>query len=111
MRDLLYEAAIEYKKLEEIKYRIVVGRKGRSYNIVQHFPMESFFYLAGLQHLTDITLPSKNKERIYKDIFEFNLATYLVNGKEYVRVVLFLRDMILITQEELLKLQHYWWKK
>lgn len=43
MRDLLYEAAIEYKKLEEIKYRIVVGRKGRSYNIVQHFPMEFFF--------------------------------------------------------------------
>ena len=32
------------------------------------FTYESFYHLADLQHLPDITYPSKNKERIYKDI-------------------------------------------
>lgn len=35
---------------------------------------ESFFHLAGLQHLTDLTFPSANKERIYKEILEKNLT-------------------------------------
>lgn len=68
MADLLYQAALEYKKLKNVIYKIVVGRKGHSYTMMLHFPEESFFHLAGLQHLTDITFPSTNKERIYKEI-------------------------------------------
>lgn len=74
MSDILYDAAIEYKKLERTTYRIIVGRKGYSYPIVLHFPPESFFHLAGLQHLTDLTYPSTNKERIYKEILEKNFT-------------------------------------
>ena len=68
MSDILYDAAVEYQKLRGIIYKIVVGRKNQSYNIMLHFPPESFFHLAGLQHLEDITFPSTNKERIYKEI-------------------------------------------
>lgn len=68
MSDILYDAAVEYKKLRNIIYKIVLGKKGKSYTIQLHFPPESFFHLAGLQHLTDITFPSQNKERIYKEI-------------------------------------------
>lgn len=74
MSDILYSAAIEYKKLENTVYRIVIGRKGHSYSIKLHFPPESFFHLAGLQHLTDLTFPSTNKERIYKEILEKKLT-------------------------------------
>ena len=74
MSDILYNAAIEYKKLENSIYRIVVGRRGRSYSIMLHFPPESFFHLAGLQHLTDLTFPSTNKERVYKEILEKRLT-------------------------------------
>lgn len=74
MSDILYSAAVEYKKLENIVYRIIIGRKGRSYPIILHFPPESFFHLAGLQHLTDLTYPSTNKERIYKEILDKNLT-------------------------------------
>lgn len=74
MSDILYSAAIGYKKLENTVYRIVIGRKGHSYTIMLHFPPESFFHLAGLQHLTDLTFPSTNKERIYKEILEKNLT-------------------------------------
>lgn len=70
MSDILYNAAIEYKKLEKTVYKIIVGRKGYSYPIMLHFPPESFFHLAGLQHLTDLTYPSTNKERIYKEILK-----------------------------------------
>ena len=68
MSDILYDAAVEYQKLRGIIYKIVVGRKNQSYNIMLHFPPESFFHLAGLQHLEDIPFPSTNKERIYKEI-------------------------------------------
>lgn len=74
MSDILYNAAIEFKKLENTVYRIIVGRKGYAYTITLHFPSESFFHLAGLQHLTDITFPSKNKERIYKEILQKNIT-------------------------------------
>lgn len=74
MLDLLYQAAIEYGKLKNIIYKIVVGRKGQAYTIMLHFPEESFFHLAGLQHLTDITFPSTNKERIYKEILNGNIS-------------------------------------
>ncbi len=74
MQDILYDAAIIYEKLKDIVYKIVVGRKGKSYSIMLHFPPESFFHLAGLQHLTDITFPSKNKERIFKEILNKKLT-------------------------------------
>lgn len=74
MSDILYSAASEYKKLENIVYRIVMGRRGKSYSIMLHFPPESFFHLAGLQHLTDLTFPSKNKERVYKEILKKKLT-------------------------------------
>lgn len=70
MEDLLYEAAIEYQKLRDVTYDIKIGRKGKAYDILLRFPYESFFHLAGLQHLDDLTFPSTNKERIYKMILE-----------------------------------------
>lgn len=68
MSDILYDAAAQYQKLKDTTYKIILGKKGKSYRLMLHFPSESFFHLAGLQHLTDITFSSKNKERIFKDI-------------------------------------------
>ncbi len=68
MTDILHDAAVAYKNLENVVYRIVLGRKGKAYELMLHFPPESFFHLAGLQHLSDIKFPSNNKERIYKEI-------------------------------------------
>lgn len=68
MTDILYEAALEYQKLKNTIYNIILGRKGDAYYIKLHFPPEAFFHLTGLQHLSDLTFPSSNKERIYKEI-------------------------------------------
>lgn len=74
MEDLLYTAAYEYKRMHNIAYEIVLGRKGKKYTLFLHFPPETFFHLIGLQHLTDITFPSTNKERILKEILKKNLT-------------------------------------
>lgn len=83
MRDILYEAAVEYKKLEKIIYEIIVGRKGKSYTLMLHFSPDSFFHLAGLQHLTDIIFPSTNKERIYKEILAKNITIDTIKGSVF----------------------------
>ena len=79
MVDKLYKAAIEYQKLKNISYNIILGRKGNLYNIVLYFPEDAFFHLAGLQHLKDITFPSTNKERIYKEILKGNITIDNIN--------------------------------
>lgn len=81
MSDLLYDTAIGYGNMENKGYNIVAGRKKKAHNIQIRFPLEAFFHLAGLQHLTDITFPSTNKERIYKEIINGNITyDYIKNS-------------------------------
>jgi len=68
--DILYEAAVKYARLKYVAYEIILGRKGKTFELILHFPFESFFHLVGMQHLDDLTFTSKNKERIFKDIIE-----------------------------------------
>jgi len=68
MTDLLYETALEFEKLTHIGYRILLGRKNKTFELQLRFPKKSFFHLTGLQHLSDINFSSKNKERIYREI-------------------------------------------
>ncbi len=70
MSDILYDAAVAYQNLQDVIYRITLGRKGNLYQINLHFPGESFYHLTGIQHLTDITFSSFNKERLYKMILQ-----------------------------------------
>ena len=84
MRDILYNAAINYNKMKDIAYEIKLGRKGKMYDLILHFPAESFYHLVGLQHLNDLTFPSTNKERIYKEILRGNINTeYLKKSQFY----------------------------
>lgn len=80
---LLYRAAVEFGKLANIGYRIVLGRKKQSYILDIRFPAESFFHLIGLQHLEDLIFPSQNKERIYKEILEGNVTQEFIEKSQY----------------------------
>lgn len=73
-QDILYKSAEEYAKLKNIAYEIKLGRKGKEYNLLLHFPYDSFFHLIGLQHLDDLTFPSQNTERIFKEILNGNIT-------------------------------------
>lgn len=69
----LYDAAVNFAGMKDMGYGFVLGRKRKEYHIQLRFPCESFFHLAGLQHLEDITYPSNNKERIFKEILDEHL--------------------------------------
>ena len=70
MTDLLYQAALRFEKLTHTGYRIILGRKTKTFELQLRFPKNSFFHLAGLQYLGDITFSSQNKEHIYKEILQ-----------------------------------------
>ena len=74
MEDILYSAAIEYEKLLDKGYYILLGRKNKKYILNLRFKRADFFHLAGLQHLTDITFSTKNKERIFKEILSKRIS-------------------------------------
>lgn len=78
MADILYKAAVEYEKLLDKGYNIVLGRKCKTFQIQLRFSRDSFFHLIGLQHLRDITFPSKNKERIYKNILDKKITNEML---------------------------------
>ena len=50
-RDILLMAAQAYKKLTELEYHIVLGRKGNTINLDIVFMPENFYHLAGLHKL------------------------------------------------------------
>lgn len=70
MTDILYEMACLYSSWKDITYKIVLGRKQKTYELMLHFPAKSFFHLAGLQHLTDLDFGTKSKAFIFKKILD-----------------------------------------
>lgn len=82
-QDILYKAAEEYARLKSVAYEIKLGRKGKEYDLLLHFPYDSFFHLIGLQHLEDLTFPSKNTERIFKEIRNGNITVDFLKKSPY----------------------------
>ncbi|MCQ9316970.1 PBECR4 domain-containing protein [Pediococcus pentosaceus] len=64
--DLLYQAALEYKKFIGTKIEFLVGRKGESKLLTVIFKPSDFHHLAGLHKLSDIQKVYKGKA---EDIF------------------------------------------
>lgn len=83
MSDILYDAAKKYSNLFDKGYHIVLGRKGRVYEINLRFEKDDFFHLAGLQHLSDVTFPSQNRERIFKEILLGNITIDMIKNSEF----------------------------
>ena len=54
MQDILYDAAVSYKNLRNVRYEIKLGRKNKAYDLMVHFPADSFFHLVGMQHLEEL---------------------------------------------------------
>ena len=75
MNDILYEMARLYSSWKDITYRIVLGRKQKTYELMLHFPATSFFHIAGLQHLTDLDFGTKSKSFIFKKILNKEITT------------------------------------
>lgn len=74
MNDILYDIACMYSALKNVTYKVVLGRKGQSYELMLHFPADSFFHLAGLHYLTDLNFKTTNKTLIFRKILNHELT-------------------------------------
>lgn len=67
--DLICECATKFILLERYEYRFVVSKKRKIREIILNFHDSDFFHLAGLHHLTDISIPRNRKDTL-KNIIE-----------------------------------------
>lgn len=78
--DYLYQSAIAFKKLLPVKYRLFLGRKGKSFELVITFNPVDFFHLAGLQKLNNYELNRLPKGRILNSILNREITDSIFNN-------------------------------
>jgi hypothetical protein len=72
--DIIYECATKFVVLEEYEYRFVVSKNRKTKELFLNFKDSDFFHLAGLQYLTDISIPQNRKDTL-KNIIENKIIT------------------------------------
>ena len=75
MTDKLYDGAVAFRKLEDIRYKFILGRKAQLTELYITFDLTHFHHLAGLHKLTDITIikyqNKRNKAVCMNNIYNF----------------------------------------
>lgn len=66
--DKLFECAKSFSELLDVKYNMIIGRKGISANINIVFDVINFHHLIGLHKLTDISIARDNRAKVFSDI-------------------------------------------
>lgn len=75
MTDKLYDGAVAFRKLEDIRYKFILGRKAQLTELYITFDLTHFHHLAGLHKLTDIWIATVSRKFIVQDILD-NKITY-----------------------------------
>ena len=81
--DKLRQCAELYKNLLDIKYKIVLGRKGVKTEIMLSFLKENFFHLIGLHKLKDIRYPYKNSSENFDAIIDGKITYDMISKSKY----------------------------
>lgn len=81
--DLIYECATKFISLERYEYRFVVSKKRKTREIILDFHDTDFFHLAGLHHLTDISIPRNRKETLKNIIERRRITDSLLNRSRF----------------------------
>lgn len=73
--DRLRECAENFRNLQNIEYKMILGKKGRTEEINLCFRESDFHHLSGLQKLTDIEfLRSGNRSKIFNKILNGDIT-------------------------------------
>ena len=62
--DKLQKCAKAFEKLLEIQYRIIIGRKGKTVELVIGFSKLDFHHLMGLGKLKDLRIAKQNRRSV-----------------------------------------------
>ena len=66
--DKLQKCAKAFEKLLEIQYRIVIGRKGKTVELVIGFSKLDFHHLMSLGKLKDLRIAKQNRGSVFDEI-------------------------------------------
>jgi hypothetical protein len=70
----LFECAINFEKLLDKRYHMIIGRKGKSVEIKLTFKAFQFHHLVGLHKLHELRLSRDNREKIFDDILSGDIS-------------------------------------
>lgn len=98
----LKKAALSFKELLDIEYRIVIGRRGITTELIIEFRKENFFHLIGLQKLEDINYPTENKEKLFDLIITDYLTDDFISKSNKYETINLERIIPLIRIEEIM---------
>lgn len=66
--DKLLECTRAFEKLLDTQYRIIIGRKGKTVEIIIGFSRLDFHHLMGLGKLKDLRIAKQNRETVFNEI-------------------------------------------
>ncbi len=83
MADIL-QAAKAYKKILDVEYLVILGRKGKNLSLAISFEEHHFFHLAGLQYLKDLSrVLTESREQIFRRVLKETLQKQLFESSEF----------------------------
>lgn len=84
MADKLYDGAAAFKKLENIRYKFILGRKAQLTELYITFDSIHFHHLAGLHKLTDIWISTVSRKFIVRDIINGDITYTMLSKSAYI---------------------------
>ena len=81
--DKLQECAKAFERLLDKKYRIVIGRKGKSVELEICFDAADFHHLLGLHKLEDIEVFSGKRAKVFRDILSGHILFSAMQKSQY----------------------------
>lgn len=82
--DILKESANAFNKLINYQYNIVIGRKGKTYNIKLKFNPMEYPHLIGLHKLRDTSLTRKDRAIIFNQIISEKITYKSIENSAYI---------------------------
>lgn len=73
--DKLLECTRAFEKLLDTQYQIIIGRKGKTVEIIIGFSRLDFHHLMGLGKLKDLRIAKQNREAVFNEILR-GIITY-----------------------------------
>ena len=81
--DKLLKCAKAFEKLLEIQYRTIIGRKGKTVELVTGFSKLDFHHLMGLGKLKDLRIAKQNRGSVFDKIVNGNTTYETLTKSRY----------------------------
>lgn len=85
--DKLCNCVTAFKKLLDIQYRIIVGRKGKATELCIGFSKLDFHHLMGLGKLKDLRIATRNRGIVFDEILSGKTTYETISKSRYLHLI------------------------